>query len=104
MIFKINERFQITSDRYGWQIRESRNKRSTKTGKAEQVFEPIRYYATLEAAARGLADLMVRTSEAVGAAEVLAEVKNVLTTLSRALSPQFEVTQRPDTANPGGSK
>ena len=81
----INERYRISSDRYQWMIQEVR------TRKGEQVWESKCFFGTFPAAVKGLWELMVRESEAQTLVDALADVEKITTTLSQALTPQFQV-------------
>ena len=87
MMIPINERYRISSDRYQWMIQEVR------TRKGDKVWESKWFFGTFPAAVKGLWELMVRESDAQTLADALADAEKITTTLSQALTPQFEVTQ-----------
>ena len=84
MIIPINDQYRISSDEYQWIIQTKRNRKGKKDWQARF------YYPTLKAALEGLGELMVRQSDVVTLADALAEVENVATTLSQALTPTIE--------------
>jgi len=87
MMIPINDRYRISSDRYQWMIQEAR------TRKGEKVWESKWFFGTFPAAVKGLWELMVRESDAQTLVDALADAEKITTTLSQALTPQFEVTQ-----------
>ena len=85
MILPINDLYRICSDEYQWIIRKKRNQ------KGKEDWASRHYYPTFESAVRSLGELMVRQSKADTLVPVaLAEVENVATTLSQALTPTIE--------------
>ena len=84
MIIPINARYRIVSDEYQWIIQRIR------TRKGKEDWQARLYYPTLKAALEGLGELMVRQSDVATLADALAEVENVATTLSQALTPTIE--------------
>jgi len=84
MIIPINDRYRISSDEYQWIIQTKRNR------KGKEDWQARLYYPTLKAALEGLGELMVRQSDVATLADALAEVENVATTLSQALTPTIE--------------
>ena len=84
MIIPINDLYRICSDEYQWIIQKKRNRQ----GKAD--WASCHYYPTFESAVRSLGELMVRQSKADTLVSALAEVENVATTLSQALTPTIE--------------
>ena len=84
MIIPINERNRITSDEYQWIIQKKRSR------KGKEDWASRHYYPTFESAVRSLGELMVRQSKADTLVSALAEVENVATTLSQALTPTIE--------------
>ena len=87
MMIPINDRYRINSDRYQWMIQEAR------TRKGDKVWESKWFFGTFPAAVKGLWELMVRESDAQTLVDALADAEKITTTLSLALTPQFEVTQ-----------
>ena len=87
MIIPINEKYRITTDSMNWRI-EKLTKR-----KGEDEWRPFKYYGTLESAVNRLAEIMLMESDVVGLANALEEVKRVSAELTRALTPQFKVTE-----------
>lgn len=92
MILPINDKYRISSDRHGWAIQEFRPKKSG------DEWRPVLYYSDIGKATTGLANLALRTSDAMTLADALAEVESIARQLTRALAPQFEVKQREDAA------
>ena len=83
MILPINSKYRIASDQYQWKIQRRRNR--TRNGKRVEVWESFKYYPSLCGAVRGLRELLVSTSSAVGLTSALEVLDEVNTTLSRAL-------------------
>ena len=90
MILPITERYRITSDRYQWIIQKSH--RRIRNGEQVTEWESESYFPTYEGAVEAIGERMVRESGAVGFAEALVAVKNVVTTLSQALPTHIRVT------------
>ena len=84
MLIQINHQFRIKSDSMQWMIQ----RRRTRNGK--QSWESKLFFPTLQGAINELGELMVRESKAQTLADALMAVENVTTTLSQALTPQFE--------------
>ena len=84
MVIPINHRYRIRSDTYQWIIEEVR----TRSGQIS--WESRWYFPTLSSAVKELGETMVRQSEAQTIAEALADIETVTTTLSQALTPQFD--------------
>ena len=83
MILPINDVYRIASDNYQWIIQRRRKK------KDQEIWESISFYPSLSSALNSLSESLVRGSDAEGLAEALVAVKNVTTTLSHALTPEF---------------
>lgn len=96
MIISINDKYRISSDTHGWAIQEARRRTNRRTGDVSTVFESIRWHSSLQGAVNGLAELWMRTSDAEGVAEALAEAKNLLSVISRALTPHIVVMPHED--------
>lgn len=89
MILPIDEKYRIKATKRSWDIQ------VLYIIKGEEVWKEIGFhYSSLESCVNGLAQLMLRTSDAETLAEALEEVKRVSDTLSRALSPEYEVTAK----------
>ena len=84
MILHINDRFRITSDSRQWIIQQARTRNGHKSWQSKWFFP------TFESALRELGQLMVRTSKAQTLVDALDDVEKITTTLSQALTPQFE--------------
>ena len=85
MIIPINDRYRIQSDRYQWIIAKRRSRRGKEEWRAESFFR------TFEMALRSLGEQMVRESKAQTLTDALTHVDHVATTLSQALTLEFEV-------------
>ena len=97
MILPINDKYRIHADKHCWSIQKPRKRKEN--GKVITEWISFQWYISLEQAVNNLGELMVRTSDAQTLTDALTEVKNVTTTLSRALSPQFKVIQKVDQEN-----
>ena len=85
MIIPINERYRLTSDEHQWIIQKKRYRNE------RECWESRLYYPNLNAAVKGLGEMMVRQSKADTLAPIALEaVENVATTLCQALTPQIE--------------
>ena len=85
MIVPINEQYRITTDPYQWIVQKKRSR------KGKEDWEPQTYHTSFQSALQSLGEFMVRQSEAASLTDALVEVENVTTTLSQALTPQFQV-------------
>jgi len=94
MILPINDVYRLAGNQHCWTIQRTRKRKHRRTHEAVEAWEDIRWYASIEAAVNGLAELLLRTSDAQTLAEVLAEAKNVAATLGQALRPHVEVVMR----------
>jgi hypothetical protein len=84
MIIPIDDHYRIQTDEHSWQVAQRR---------PNGRWLAVTYHADLSQAARSLYDRQLRASDAIGAAEVLAEAERLLDRLSLALAPQFEVRE-----------
>ena len=84
MIIPINERYRLTSDEHQWIIQKKRYRNE------RECWESRLYYPNLNAAVKGLGEMMVRQSKADTLASALEAVENVATTLCQALTPRIE--------------
>ena len=84
MVIPINDHYQIASDARQWMIQEAR-KRNGRT-----VWQSKYYFGTFESAVKDLGELMVRESEAQTLADALDDVEKVTTTLSQALTVNYD--------------
>ena len=85
MIVPINEQYRITTDPYQWIVQKKRSR------KGKEDWEPQTYHTSFQSALQSLGEFMVRQSDAASLTDALVEVENVTTTLSQALTPQFQV-------------
>ena len=85
MIVPINEQYRITTDPYQWIVQKKRSR------KGKEDWEPQTYHTSFQSALQSLGEFMVRQSDATTLTDVLAEVESITTTLSQALTPQFQV-------------
>ncbi len=84
MIIPINEDYRIVSNQYDWAIQFARKR--TKNGVLHREWESRKYYPTLEMAAEQLFHLMVRTSDAEGLEEAVAEFRRVGEVIASAIA------------------
>ena len=84
MLIPINERYRITSDSRQWIVQESRLRNGTTD------WESKFYFGTFNAALKDLGELMVRESKAQTLADALDDVEKVATTLSQALTVNYD--------------
>ena len=85
MIVPINEQYRIATDPYQWIVQKKRSR------KGKEDWEPQTYHTSFQSALESLGEFMVRQSDAASLTDALVEVENVTTTLSQALTPQFQV-------------
>lgn len=84
MILPIDEHYRIAADAQCWSIQRRKHR------KDGEAWESFKFYASLDDAIQGLAQLMIRTSDAETLADALLEVERVSTRLCTALSPTVE--------------
>ena len=85
MIIPINEQYRITTDPYQWIVQKKRSR------KGKEDWESQTYHPSIQSALQSFWEFMVRQSDATTLTDALVEVENVTTTLSQALTPQFQV-------------
>ena len=88
MIIPIDEKYRLKSDSNQWMIQRIR------TREGETGWESFKYFSDLSKVATELVQLKIRESEAQTLAEALVDAKNATTDVLRALTPEFEVTER----------
>lgn len=91
MIIPIDENYRLMADEHCWHIQKARQR--TKNGELVKTWESFKWFTTAEQAINALGNIMVRTSDAATLADALESIKDVTTTLSQALTPQFRVIQ-----------
>ncbi len=84
MRIPITDQYALTSTEYAWAI--SKSKKRKHHGKDVTDWEAIRWYSTLEGAAKALGDMMLRQSDATTLAEAMAEVERISEMLCKALT------------------
>ena len=92
MILPINELYRLVANHHSWTIQRRRKRKHRKTEANVEDWQSILWFATLNQALNGLAELEIRTSDARTLADALAEVKKLTATLSQALAPKFNLT------------
>ena len=92
MILPIDASYRLTADHHSWVVQRYRKRKHRKTGALVDDWESILWFPSLNQAVDGLADLMIRTSDAQTLTDALALVRQVTATLSQALAPKFKVT------------
>ncbi len=92
MILPINEMYRLVANHHSWTIQRRRKRKHRKTEANVEDWQSILWFASLNQALNGLADLMIRTSDARTLVHALAEVKKLTATLSQALAPRFNLT------------
>ena len=85
MIIPINQQYRITTDPYQWIVQKKRSR------KGKEDWESQTYHPSIQSALQSFGEFMVRQSDATTLTDALVEVENVTTTLSQALTPQFQV-------------
>ncbi len=94
MILPIDDKYQLAADRYSWSIKEARGL-VRKTG--EIRWESVSWFPTLAMAINELHNRMVRCSSAETLDEALNVATNATATIVQALTPTFEVKEKPGT-------
>ena len=84
MKLRITDQYQITTDEYQYIV----NRKRTRKGKLDWDAES--YHPTFQRALQHIGERLVRGSDAQTLADAITDVENVTTTLSQALTPQFE--------------
>ena len=92
MDIPVTDEYRISSDQHSWMIEKPRSR--IRNGKPIKVWEPIRWYPTLEMTVNGLGELMVMALDAQTFTDALVEIENVSATLCQALHPHYEVKPR----------
>lgn len=95
LILPFNDEYRIASDRYQWIIQKSHQRK--RNGELVTEWESQSFFPTYEGAVEELGERMVRESDAVGFAEALVAVENVVTTLSQALPTHISVASAGET-------
>jgi hypothetical protein len=90
MKFNIDDQYRIKSDKHGWMI-QKRNGQCVVEKTGEPQYLSIRHYGTLAATLDGLAQLLIRTSEAQTLSEALKEVEAITHKLTSALNTEYRV-------------
>ena len=85
MIIPINQQYRIATDPYQWIVQKKRSR------KGKEDWESQTYHPSIQSALQSFGEFMVRQSDATTLTDALVEVENVTTTLSQALTPQFQV-------------
>jgi hypothetical protein len=83
MKIQINDEYRISSDSNQWMVQKYRGI-DKKTG--EPIWQSILYYTSLDTLVTGLADKMLRESDASTISEALVEIKRIGELLKSALS------------------
>jgi len=94
MILPVNDQYRIKSDSRQWMVQTP----IKVSKKYPDGWKSTSFYISLPQLVNALCDRMLRESEAAGIAEALEENKRILRTLTQALAPHYEVTQREDAA------
>lgn len=90
MFLAIDKNYRISADAHSWQIERLTTRK--RRGVTVTEFRPILWYSTISGAANGLAELMLRTSDAKTLDEAMTEVNRINAKLCQALKPHFEIT------------
>jgi len=94
MILPIDDKYRLAADRYSWSIQEARGIHR-KTG--EIRWESVSWFPSLAMAINELHNRKVRCCSAQTLDEALDVATNATATIVHALTPTFEVKQKPDT-------
>ena len=84
MKLPITDQYQITTDEFQYIV----NRKRTRKGKLDWGAES--YHPTFQGALQHIGERLVRDSNAQTLVDAIADVEKVTTTLSQALTPQFE--------------
>ncbi len=87
MILAIDDDYRLTADSRSWSIQKRRKRRN------KYEWESILWYQSLAGAIEELDELGLRTSDAKTLSDALDAVKRTHVTLSKALDPDFQVTE-----------
>lgn len=88
MIIKIDDEWRLKSDQYCWRV-EKFSHIDKKSG--DNVWRAEMYYPTIEKAARGLAQRLLRDSDAQTLANALKDVELISDKLCEAFKPHVKV-------------
>lgn len=90
MILPINEKYRIEADSLSWMIQSKATRK--RDGQSIEEWRSVSWHSSLQSALQGLAERMIRSSDAQTVADAIADVKAVCAELSEALQPKFTVT------------
>jgi hypothetical protein len=93
MIIPITADYRIESDSRQWIVKQ---RKITQSGDniGDEAWKVLGYCVSLEHAVNLLADRRIKASNAKTLADALIDVKNVVTDLTQALSPDFKVIRK----------
>jgi hypothetical protein len=90
MIIPITDNYRLESDSRQWIVKQRKIRRSG-TDAGSEHWDILGYCVSLEHAVNLLCDRRIKASTAETLIDALADVKNVVTDLTQALSPEFQV-------------
>ncbi len=93
-VIPIDVNYRLAADGKSWMIQRRKCRKSRHGVDMTGDWETFAWHPTLEGAVNGLASYDLRTSGVQTVADALAEVERIGTTLTRALSPRYEVKER----------
>ena len=89
MFLQITDKYAIESDANSWAISLKRIQKSK-----GEYFEGIAWYTSLEGAVNGLAQMMIRSSDAQTLDDALKDVEKVVYSITKSLEPNFKITTK----------
>lgn len=93
-ILPITPDLRLAADTHTWMIQKRKQRKHRQTGQPINTWQAISWHPTLEQAVNVLADYQLRVSGTQGVEQALAEVKRIAATLTRSLSPRFDVKKK----------
>jgi len=91
MILPVSDKYRIKADVHNWIIQKrSGHRKNRKTGGKEPNWKDVGYYTSIQKAATGLYQYVVRTSSAETLKQVLDESEITLALITTALEMEFE--------------
>jgi len=92
MDIRLSPEIILSSNSMSWSLRKRRVKKVA--GHDKEVYEAYQWFNTAEKAVQSAANQLIRESEAKTFTEALVDVKNVVASLTQALTPDFDVIQK----------
>lgn len=93
-IIPIDGNYRLAGTPRAWELQKRRRRKDRKTKQPIEAWEPCRWYASLESALHGVAQLRLRVSDARSIGEAQAEVLDLLAGLGQALAAPVDASSK----------